>query len=74
MDYEIPPEAPDLCRPGVREAWVVYARTLGTRVFRLIGPRGYNSARSKAHGRRLEPEHAPELAVSLADLGLAPLD
>ena len=45
---------------GVREAWVINANTLVTRVFRQVT-------------RRLEPEHAPELAVSLADLGLNPL-
>jgi Uma2 family endonuclease len=58
---------------GVREAWVINARTLTTRVFRQVTRNGYKSARNKAYGRRLEPEHAPELAVSLADLGLSPL-
>jgi Uma2 family endonuclease len=57
---------------GVREAWVINANTLVTRVFRQVAPHGYKSARSKPYGRRLEPEHAPELAVSLRDLGLAP--
>jgi Uma2 family endonuclease len=57
---------------GVREAWVVNANTLATRVFREPTRRGYKSARTKPYGRRLEPEHAPELAVSLADLGVAP--
>jgi Uma2 family endonuclease len=58
---------------GVREVWVINANTLVTRVFRQMGPRGYKSARNKAYGRRLEPEHAPELAVSLVDLGLVPV-
>jgi Uma2 family endonuclease len=58
---------------GVREAWVINANTLVTRVFRQVGSRGYKSARNKPCGRRLEPEHAPELAVSLTDLGLTPL-
>ncbi len=56
---------------GVREVWVVNADTLTTRVFRQVAPRGYKSVRSKPCGRRLEPEHAPELAVSLSGLGLA---
>jgi Uma2 family endonuclease len=58
---------------GVREAWVINANTLVTRVFRQVTQRGYKSARNKAYGRRLEPEHAPELTVSLADLRLSPL-
>jgi Uma2 family endonuclease len=58
---------------GVREAWVINAGTLTTRAFRQVSRNGYRSARNKAYGRRLEPEHAPELAVSLADLGLSPL-
>jgi Uma2 family endonuclease len=58
---------------GVREAWVINANTLTTRVFRQVAPRGYRSVRSRPYGRRLEPEHAPELAVSLSDLGLAPV-
>jgi Uma2 family endonuclease len=58
---------------GVREAWVINANTLATRVFRQPARPGYKSARTKAYGRRLEAEHAPELAVSLAQLGLGPV-
>src|SRR5262245_16286577 len=58
---------------GVREAWVINANTLVTRVFRQVTSRGYKSARNKPYGRCLEPGHAPELAVSLGDLGLTPL-
>jgi Uma2 family endonuclease len=58
---------------GVREAWVINANTLATRVFRQPTATRYKSARNKAYGLRLEPEHAPELAVSLPELGLAPL-
>jgi Uma2 family endonuclease len=58
---------------GVREAWVINANTLATRIFRQATKRGYKSTRSKAYGQRLEPEHAPEIAVSLAELGLGPI-
>ena len=58
---------------GVREAWVINANTLVTRVFRQVTSRGYKSGRNKAYGRRLLPEHAPELAVSLAELDLSPV-
>jgi Uma2 family endonuclease len=57
---------------GVREEWVINANTLATRVLRQPGRSGYKSARTKPYGRRLEPEHASELAVSLAELGLKP--
>ena len=58
---------------GVCEVWVINANTLVTRVLRQPTKAGYKSARSKAYGRRLEPEHAPELAVSLAELELRPV-
>ena len=58
---------------GVREAWVINANTLVTRVFREMTPSGYKYARNARYGRRLVPQHAAELAVSLADLGLSPL-
>jgi Uma2 family endonuclease len=58
---------------GVREAWVINANTLVTRVHRQVSRGRYGYTQSRAYGRRLEPEHAPELAVSLADLGLTPI-
>ena len=58
---------------GVREAWVINANTLATRVFREATKPGYKSAPNKAHRQRLEPERAPELAVSPAALGLTPV-
>lgn len=58
---------------GVREVWVVNANTLVTRVHRSLSPSGYGLIANEAFGRRLEPEQAPELAVSLADLGLTPV-
>jgi hypothetical protein len=56
----------------VREAWVINANTLVTRVFRHPTKTRYKSVRNMPYGRRLEPEHAPELAVSLAELELKP--
>jgi Uma2 family endonuclease len=58
---------------GVCEVWVINAKTLVTRVFRQPTKAGYKSKRNKACGLRLEPEHAPELAVSLSELGLTPV-
>jgi len=56
---------------GVREVWVINANTLVTRVHRQVSPNGYGYTANEAHGQRLEPELAPELAVSLTDLGLS---
>jgi len=58
---------------GVREVWVINANTLVTRAHRQVSPSGYGYAENEAYGQRLEPELAPELAVSLADLGPTPI-
>ena len=57
---------------GVREVWVINANTLVTRIHRRVSPSGYGYTADEAYGQRLEPGLAPELAVSLADLGLSP--
>jgi Uma2 family endonuclease len=58
---------------GVREVWVVNANTLSTRVHRGLAKGIYGHTPDEPYGRRLEPMLAPELAVSLADLGLTPV-
>jgi Uma2 family endonuclease len=58
---------------GVREVWVINANSLVTRIYRQLSPSAYGHANDAAYGLRLEPGLAPELAVSLADLGLAPV-
>jgi Uma2 family endonuclease len=58
---------------GVREVWVVNANTLSTRVHRDLVQGNYGQKPDVPFGQRLEPVLAPELAVSLADLGLPPV-
>jgi len=57
---------------GVREVWVVNANTLSARVHRDLGESNYGHVADLPFGQHLEPTLAPELAVSLADLGLTP--
>jgi Uma2 family endonuclease len=58
---------------GVREVWVINANTLSTRVHQKLANGAYGHTPDVAFGQRLEPVLAPELAVSLADLGLTPV-
>lgn len=58
---------------GVREIWVINANTLITRIHRGLSPSGFSDTPDVEHTQRLVPARAPELAVSLADLGLEPL-
>ena len=54
---------------GVREYWVINARTLVTTVFRDPHPeQGYRDRRDYAAGEMLTPLHAPALAVRLSEL------
>ena len=55
---------------GVREYWVVDARTLATSVHRNPGPEGYGEVTELAAGDLLVPLLVPALAVRLADLDL----
>ena len=57
---------------GVREVWVIDARTLVTRLHRRLGAMGYAEIVERGPAERLEPMLAPELAVTLAALGLTP--
>ena len=57
---------------GLREVWVIDARSLVTRVHRKLGASGYAETADFAHTKRIAPMLAPELALRLADLGLKP--
>jgi Uma2 family endonuclease len=57
---------------GVREVWVVDARRAATWVHRGLGATGYAHILEHAAAERLTPMLAPELAVSLAELGIEP--
>lgn len=53
---------------GVREYWVVNARTLDTTVHREPGKDGYGVIRTFAGGEEIAPVLVPQLAVRMADL------
>jgi Uma2 family endonuclease len=70
LAYDIGRKSQIYAAYGVRELWVVNANTLMTRVHRNASQGSYEKMTDVAYGKRLEPELAPELGVSLADIGL----
>lgn len=57
---------------GVREVWVVDAIKASTWVHRRLGAEGYADVSEHPGAERLIPALAPELAFSLAGLGIGP--
>ncbi len=53
---------------GVRELWVIHAVRLETHIHREPSPDGYGDISVFSKSQMLEPDFAPELAVTLADL------
>jgi Uma2 family endonuclease len=70
LAYDLDTKASIYAACGVREYWVVNARTLETRVHRQPSAAGYGSIDTVSADERLRPLLAPELAVSLAALDL----
>jgi Uma2 family endonuclease len=70
LTYDLSTKAPLYASHGVREYWVINARTLETVVHR--DPRGsaYADVKGLSADVRLVPLLAPQLGVALADLGL----
>jgi Uma2 family endonuclease len=58
---------------GVREIWVIDAKQATTWVHRALGVMGYGEIAEFPAAQRLTPLLAPELALSLADLGVGPM-
>jgi len=58
---------------GVREVWVVDARRAVTRLHRRLGAEGFADVFDAPATRLLTPTLAPDLALRLHDLGVAPL-
>ena len=58
---------------GVREVWVINANTLVTRIHAGLAGATYATVRNLGPRSTLTPKLVPELAVSLAALGLKPL-
>jgi Uma2 family endonuclease len=72
LRYDLQTKAPAYARLGLPEYWVIDARSLVTFIHRNPGPDGYPEPRKLGPSELLEPLLAPQLAVRLTDLGLAP--
>jgi Uma2 family endonuclease len=70
IGYDLGVKAPTYARLRLPEYWVVNARTLVTSIHREPGPSGYAPPREAKPTELIEPLHAPQLAVRLADLDL----
>jgi Uma2 family endonuclease len=70
IGYDLGVKAPTYARLGLPEYWVINARTLVTSIHREPGASGYPAPREAKPDERIEPLHAPQLAVRLADLDL----
>jgi Uma2 family endonuclease len=63
-------KGPRYAAAGVREYWVIAARTLATTIYREPGPDGFGSSRIAGPTELLVPLLVPELAVRLGDIDL----
>ncbi len=70
LDYDLNTKVGTYAAHGVREYWVINARTLATRVHRRPSASGYADTAELPGDARLVPEAVPELAASLHDLDL----
>jgi Uma2 family endonuclease len=70
LAYDLNTKASIYAAHGVREYWVINAKTLETRVHRGPAASGYADVSELPADQRLTPQAAPELAVSLDDLDL----
>ena len=70
LAYDLSVKATLYARFGVREYWVIDARTLETRVHRQPGSAGYAHVQEVSADMMLTPLLAPSLALRVADLDL----
>jgi Uma2 family endonuclease len=70
LRYDLGRKAGIYARLGLQELWVVDANSIVTTIHRDPGPNGYADTRQAEPGAMLQPVQAPQLAVSLAALGL----
>ena len=71
LGYDLGRKAGIYARLGLQELWVVDANSLVTTIHRDPGPNGYADTRRAEPSQMLQPAQAPQLAISLAALGLA---
>lgn len=70
LEYDLDTKAGTYAAHGVREYWVVNAKTLATRVHRRPSVSGYGDKDEMAADTSMAPEAVPSLSVSLDDLDL----
>lgn len=70
LDYDLGRKAGIYAGLGLRDYWVINARTLVTVIHRYPGSTGYAEIAEHGPGDHLQPLLLPSLAVRLADLGL----
>ena len=70
LGYDLGRKAALYAAFGIRELWVIDAVKLTAHIHRDPAPAGYGSVVTIAPDRRLVPQDAPGLAVTLADLDL----
>ena len=70
LRYDLNTKASLYAANGVREYWVIDAKTLSTRLHRLPGDKGYGEVTEIPASARLTPQAAPELAVLLGELDI----
>jgi Uma2 family endonuclease len=71
LKMDTPIKAAAYAASGVREYWVINARTRSTLIHRDPTANGYASIIEQAPGATLTPHLAPELAIRLSDLPAA---
>ena len=67
--YDMKTKAPLYARFGVREYWVIDARSLRTTIHRDPGAEGYADVREYGPEEQVEPLAAPMLGLKLSELG-----
>lgn len=70
--YDLGLKAKLYAERGLREYWVMNARTFRTRVHLGRTDQGYTDIRDVEYTERLVPTLVPALAITIADLGLVP--
>ncbi len=72
LDYDLDHKATIYAGLGLRDYWVINARTLVTTIHRDPGADGYATRTEHAGDQLITPLLLPSLAVRLTDLGLSP--
>ena len=70
LDYDLGTKALAYARHGLRELWVINARTLDTRIHLRPTSSGYEEVRDHPADAQLTPHTMPDLTITLGGLAL----